>query len=218
MGKQWARQQVRRDEIKSVLDKTMDWAAANRGLVLKGGGTLLAALLLGAGAFLHRRHMQGQAWERLSLAQALAYSGRPDQALEEIEALADELPTSDAAGFGLVFAGDVNYQRGRHAEALELYSRVIDAGRPRAALPLALGNAAIALEASGKAQEAARRAQSFLETYPDHFFAPQVHASLSRALLASGQREQAKAAWQKIVLQYPDTYWASWAQARLSGS
>lgn len=217
MGKQWARQQVKRNEMRSLLEKAADWVTANRSLALKVSGGILATLILGGGAFLHRRHMQQQAWERFALATTLAYGGRPDQALEQLKQLAEELPAADAAGYGLLLAGDIHYQRGQYEEALKRYNAVLESGRPRAALPLAQGNIAIALEASGKAQEAAASAQRFLETYPDHFFAPQVHASFARSLQASGQTEQAKAAYQKIVLQYPDTSWASWAQARLSG-
>lgn len=218
MGKQWARQQVRRDEMQSALEKAVNWTAANRSLVIKVVGGALAALALGGGLLLHRRHIQGQAWERLAFAQALAYGGRPDQALEQLQKLSEELPAADASGYGRLLSGDIQYQRGNYTDALASYAAVQESGRPAAALPLALGDTAIALEASGKPQEAVQSAQRFLETYPDHFFAPQVHACLARSLQALGQAEQAKAAYQKIVLQYPDTSWAAWAQAKLAGS
>jgi TolA-binding protein len=83
---------------------------------------------------------------------------------------------------------------------------------------VALCDLALAQEAAGKPQESAQTAQHFLDTYPDHYLAPQAHACLARSLAASGQAEQAKTALQKISLQYPGTSWADWAAAKLKGS
>jgi len=55
----------------------------------------------------------------------------------------------------------------------------------------------------------------FLTKHPEHFVAPEVHASLARTQELSGAKDLAKATYEKIVLLYPDTTWAMQAKARL---
>lgn len=215
MGKHWVRQQVKHNELADFLDWGLIWLSKNRQTAGIAGGVILAAGLA-AGLTLYRsRAVQRAAWDQLSLAQGLAYTGRADVSLQQIKELESQYPNAKAAGFALLFAGDTLYPRAQYKEALEYYAKILELGQPKNLLPLALGGTAITQEASGAVQQALQTAQRFLETYPDHFLAPQVHACLARCLEAAGQAEQAKAACQKIVLQYPDTYWASWAQNRL---
>ena len=69
----------------------------------------------------------------------------------------------------------------------------------------------------GDFKAAAESDQKFLDSYQDHFLAPQVHASLARCLAALGDAAKAKAAYERIVFLYPETYWAQWAREKLKG-
>lgn len=217
MGKQWAKQQANKNEIQDFLERIWFWIQANRQTATIAAGAVALASLL-TGLLLYRNHAQRMAaWNRLALAQNSAYGGRPDVSLLQIKELAQEHAASAAAGFGLLFAGDLLYPRGQYKEALEHYSRVVETGQPALLQPLALSDMAMTQEAAGQFQEAAATSQRFLESHPDHFLAPQVHAGLARSLQSLGRGEEAKAALQKISLQYPDTSWAAWAQSRLQG-
>ncbi len=218
MGKQWVRQQIRQDEVQTVLDKGLAWVAKNRQKATTTAAIAGAVILIASLMTYRWRSTRAAAWERLGLAESLAYSGRPDAAVEQIKQLEVEQPSSEAAAFGALFLGDMQFQRQLYKEAGENYVKVVERGMPKSLHPVALSNLALSQEASGQPQPAAQTAQRFLDAYPDHFLAPQVHACLARTLQAQGQAEQAKAAYQKIMLQYPDTSWASWAQARLKGA
>ena len=216
MGKHWARQQVRRNEVQDALEKGIHWTALNR-RVAGGTAAVALAVLLAGGLFLYSsRARQNAAWDRLSVAESAAYAGNPDAALKQISDLVAEHSGAKAASYGLLFSGDVQFQREKYAETIEAYGKVLERGEPKAALPLALGGLGVALEAAGQHRQALEKAESFLQTYPDHFLAPQVHASLARSQQTLGQNDQARATLQKISLQYHDTSWAAWAQARLN--
>ena len=218
MGKHWIRQQIRHDDVHDTFDKAVVWVQANRQAAGMAAGAAVLAVLVVSLIFFQRTAARTASWERLGLAQSYAYSGRQDASLEQLKQLAADYPTSDAAGFGELFAGDLLYQGGKFKQATEHYTKLLDRGAPKALQPVALNDLALAQESDGQPQLAVQTAQRFLETYSEHFLAPQIHACLARCLQALGQADQAKAAYQKISLQYPDTSWAAWAQSRLKGS
>ncbi|MDE2236903.1 MAG: tetratricopeptide repeat protein, partial [Elusimicrobia bacterium] len=200
-------------------ERSLAWVAGNRRKAALGALALVAALLVAGVSVFQARAAREDAWNHLSLAEGLAYTGRADTALQTIQELSQSHPGSDAANFGTIFAGDILFKRGDYKGAAGRYEKVLtDAPKTAILRPLALCDLALAQESAGQAKQAAQTAQSFLDAYGDHFLAPQAHACLARCLEDLGQTEQAKTTLQKIALQYPDTVWAAWAQARLKKS
>ena len=135
--------------------------------------------------------------------------------LKKVDELNASYPSAVASGYGLLFAGDLLYHKDQFEPSVKYYQQLLDRGQPQALQPFALSGVVSAQEAAGQCAQAAQTAERFLGTFPDHFLAPQVHASLARCQAALGQADTAKATLQKIVLQYPDTSWAAWAQEKL---
>ena len=208
MGKHWARQQVKRNELVDVVDQALVWVNSHRQATGLSAAAMVLITLAGGSLLYHRHSLQAAAWEQLSMAQGLAFRGDPDKALEQIKKIVSDDSRANASGFGLLFAGDMLYPRAQYKESMEYYSKLLERGKPVALMPLALGGLGMAQEASEGFEQAASTNKRFLETYPDHFLAPQVHSSLARCLEALGKAAQAKAAYQKIALQYPETPWA----------
>jgi tetratricopeptide (TPR) repeat protein len=215
MSKQWIKQQVKHNEVEDLVTKTLRWGRANQQAALLSLGGVLGALLLGGLLLYKNKANQNAAWDRLSVAQVYAYSGRPQESVKQIEELAKDFSGAKAVGFAQLFAGDVEFRLGSYDAAVAAYGKLLERNDPPALVPFALANTASAQEAGGKSAEAAATAQRFLDAYGDHFLAPQVHAVLGRVQLAQGQGEQAKATFQKMSLQYADTPWGGWAQAQL---
>lgn len=215
MGKHWARQQVRQDELQDTLSKGVDWASKNRQQAGIGAGVLIGALLIGGLAFYRWQANREDAWDRLGLAEAASFQGNNEMALQQIDELIKQQPGSIAAGYGLLFAGDLHYPKGEYKEAVERYNQLIERGQPKQLVPYALNDLAITQQAAGQYPDAEATARRFLDEFPDHFLAPQVHSALARSLMAEGKTDDAKAALQKIALQYPDTSFAAWAQSQL---
>ena len=215
MGKQWVRAQVKRNELQDTVDGGLRWVLDNRQTAGIGAAGI-AAVLLFAGLFLYsHRAKQNAAWDDLSLANGLAYSGQTEAALKKVDEIIAAYPGTAASGYGLLFAGDMLFHRDHFAESLKYYKQLVDRGQPLVLQPFALGGLALAQEAAGQCAEAVKTEEGFLGAHPDHFLAPQVHASLARCQTSLGQRDTAKATLQKIALQYPETSWAAWAQERL---
>lgn len=209
-----AKSEVKRDELKDALTHTLDWLILRRreaGLAL--GATLILGLV--AGLFLYGKHSrQNAAWDKLSLAELYAYSGKPDQAQTLLTQVASEGATPAAASLARMLEGDLRFPRGEVDQALAAYEKAA-ATAPEALKPFALTEKVLALETAGKSAECAAAAQGFLDAYADSLPAAMVHASLARCQLASGQAEAARTTLQKISLQYPETPWAAWASSRL---
>lgn len=214
MGKHWARQQIRTNELQDTVDRTMDWIQLNRQVAAGAAAAVAVALVVGGLAVYRNKANREAAWEKLAMAHALAYTGRSDQALSAVNEIADNFSGTGAAQFALVFGGDVLFPQGKYKEAISFYSKAVERADPKTLQPVALNDLAIAQFADGQPAEAAKTAERFLSSFPEHFLAPQVHMTLARSLAAQGQTEAAKAAYQKIALQYPDTSFAAEATAR----
>jgi len=215
MGKQWVRAQVKRNEMQETVDRGLCWVRDNRQTAGIGAGVIAGVLLLGGLFLYNHRTKQNAAWDDLSWANGLAYSGHTEAALKKVDELRAAYPGTTASGYGLLFVGDLLFHRGSFADSVKYYQQLVDRGQPLVLQPFALGGLALAQEAAGQCAEAVKTEGSFLGAYPDHFLAPQVHAALARCETALGQKDTAKATLQKIALQYPETSWAAWAQERL---
>lgn len=216
MSKQWAKEQVKRNELQDAVERAAEWASENRQTAGIAAGALVASVFLVIALLWSIGARRDAAWERYGLAIAQAYAGRPEQALEQVKSLAGDAPSSPATAHALLLAGDIQFSRAKYAEAVASFEKTLNEG-PRALHPFALSNLAITHESAKQNEKAIETARRFLDNYPDHFLAPQVHASLARSLQAAGQAEQARAALQKIAIQYGDSSWAAWAQSKIKG-
>jgi len=209
-----AKSEVKRDELKDALTQALDWLLLNRRQAAWAAGGALGLGLIG-GLFLYGRHSrQNAAWDKLSLAELYAYSGKPQDAQALLSQLTEEGASPAAASLAHLLEGDLRFPRGEVDQALAAYDKAAETA-PEALKPFALTEKILALESSGKSAECAAAAQAFLEAFGEHLLAPTVHASLARAQLALGQGEAAKTTLQKIALQYPNTSWSAWAASRL---
>lgn len=215
MGTHWARQQVKNNELEGGLAKSILWIKANRKISAIAAGVMGLILAVSLGVYYSSRASANLAWNKLALAEGLAASGHKNQAIAQIKTLENDYPSAKAQGFGLLFAGDIYYSTGDYSAAASYYSKVADSQSP-ALSPLALNDLALSYEASGQLGKAVEEAQKFLNLYPDHFLAPQVHSVMARSLEGEGKKEDAKIAYQKISLEYPHTYFAAWAQNKIS--
>lgn len=215
MGKQWARQQVKTNEIAAFLERLSLWVQSHPHHAVWGGIGVLALAVAAAGVWHRHSSDREDAWTKYALGQSLAYSGRAPQGLEMLGRLAEEHPRSPAAAYGRLLAGDVLFEQDRFQEAAAEYRKALeDTSRPETQ-PIALANLGLAQEAAGDCSAALQSGQRFLDAHQEHFLAPQIHASVGRCLSSLGRTEEARSAYERMAFLYPDTYWADWAKARL---
>ncbi|OIO07733.1 MAG: hypothetical protein AUJ52_09510 [Elusimicrobia bacterium CG1_02_63_36] len=214
MGKRWARQQAKENELAKVVDRGAFWLRMHPQQATWTALGVVAALLVGVGFYTRQQASREDAWSKLAVATSYAYMGRVPEAISQVEQLGAEHAASPAAQFGLLLTGDVLYDKGDFQAAAESYKKVADRNTDAHLRPLALAGLALSREAGGDCTGAAGDSQSFLEGYQDHFLAPQVHASMARCLIALGERDKAKSAFERMEFLYPNSYWSEWAKAR----
>ena len=214
MGKQWARQEIKRNEMAEAATSATAWVIANRQLALAVAGGTVALLIVAGAVFARISVLRREAWEKFAIAQRYAYQGQAQAAQEQLKAVIES--PGKAGDFATLFTGDLQFKQGRYKEAVETFQRIVDRQSPRNLVPIAMADIGLAQEAGGDCKAAVENSQRFVDSYQDHFLAPQVHASLARCLYQLGQPQQAKSTLDRIVLLYPDSYWAQWAKERLN--
>ncbi len=213
--KHWAsKQTAKQDEVRDAFVRVLDWALAHRREVaMSAAGVIVAGILIGL-YFYSRASRENEAWDKLAMAEAFSYYGRPQEAATALNEIAGQTVNPAASGLAGMMSGDIKQSKGEHDAAIADYSRAAESA-PEPLKPFADAQKVAALEAAGKPTECMAAASAFIAANADHFLGPQVQEILARCQLAAGQPEAAKATWQKISLQYPDTPWAARANARL---
>ena len=214
MGKQWARQELKRNELADRVENVAITVQANQQAAMAIAGGVVAVAVIAVGVWLHLSKSRNEAWEKLAIAQSMAYSGQAKQALEQLQPVTDG--SSIPSAYAQLFAADVRFKTGEYKEAAAGYQKLIDRGSPKSLVPVAMADLGLALEASGDCKGAIEANQRLLDTFQDHFMAPQAQASMVRCYAATGQPTQAKSTLDRIVLLYPESYWAQWAKERLN--
>lgn len=214
MGTHWIRQEVKRNPLAERIDKALAWIKSHREASAATAVISLVCVILVMFFVSRYAEVKNTAWEKLFIAQQYAYSGHAE-ALNQLHAVRDAFPNTDAAGFGLLFEGDILFKQGKYKEAGEDYQSLAEKGKPAAVIPFALAGKGKALEASGLCPEAILTGKQFLEKYPDHYLAPEVHLSIARCFEITDNAQEARSAYEKIALLFPDTSWAQTAQQKL---
>jgi tetratricopeptide (TPR) repeat protein len=213
--KHWATKQAsKQDEVRDFVGKGLDLAVKHRKEVGMGAAAVAGIGLL-IGFFVYSRSArENEAWDKLSMAEAYSYYGRPKEAADALAELTAQNASPAAAGLAGLMQGELKQAKGEHDAALASFTHAVEVA-PEPLKPFAAAEKVSALEAAGKPAECITAAQSFLDANADHFLGPQVQEVMARCQVATGQADAARATWQKISLQYPDTPWAQRANARL---
>lgn len=213
--KHWATQQeAKKDEVRDFFGRALDQAVKHRREVgMAAAAVAVLGVLIGFGIY-SRGVNENEAWDKLSMAEAYSYYGRPAEAATALSELTEQNASRAAASLAGMMQGELKQAEGAHDAALQSFSRAAETA-PEPLKPFAAAERVSALEFAGKHGECIVAAQSFVDANADHFLAPQVQETLARCQTAAGQLDAARATWQKISLQYPDTPWAVRANARL---
>lgn len=196
----------------SFLEKALDWIKNHRETFIGSVVILLGVIAFSAYFFVHYRGLRDTAWKNLFIAQQIGFQGNVPQAQEQLAAIERSYGRTSAAPYATMTKGDIFFAQGNFKEAGDEYAKVLG---DQEVGPFALYNLGKAKEAASDLPGAMAQYSEFLSKYPEHFMAPEAHASLARAQELSGSGDLARTSYEKIVLLYPDTGWAMQAKARL---
>lgn len=201
------------DAAPAKTDLALAWIKENRETFIGSAVILLAVAVFSVYFMVHYRGLRDTAWKTLFIAQQQAGGGNFAQAQQQLTAIEASYGSTSAAPYATLFKGDMLFAQGKYKEAGEEYARLL---KSKDVAPFAVYNAGKCKEADGDLAGAQVQYSDFLTKNPEHFMAPEVHASLARVQELSGGAELARTTYEKIVLLYPDTAWAMQAKAKLT--
>jgi len=194
-------------------DRALTWIKKNRETFIGTLVILLAAVIFSVYFLFHYRGLRDTAWKTLFMAQQIGYGGNMAEAQQQLATIETSYGSTSAAPYASLTKGDLLFGQNKFAEAAAEYSKVV---KSKDLAPFAIYNVGKCKEAEGDLAGAQVQYSAFLLKNPEHFLAPEVHASLARAQELAGARELARTTYEKIVLLYPDTSWAALAKAKLA--
>ncbi|HCC48983.1 MAG TPA: hypothetical protein DEQ38_12830 [Elusimicrobia bacterium] len=197
----------------SKTDQALGWIKKNRETFIGSLVILLAVIIFSVYFFFHYRGLRDTAWKSLFMAQQMGYGGNVAQAQQQLDGIVASYGSTSAAPYATLTKGDMLFAQGKFKEAGAEYAKILTNRDLGAFAAYSLGKSD---EAAGDLAGAQAQYSDFLSKNPEHFIAPEVHASLARAQELSGNAALAKTTYEKIVLLYPDTSWAMQAKARLT--
>lgn len=139
-------------------------------------------------------------------AQTYLASGDAEGEAEALAALLELEPDNVSA---LINLGTVEYNRGRHTEALSLYRRATEANPRHALAFFNLGNALDEMRQYPEAVEAYKQALAIDPRYED------AHYNLALAYSRTGEKRKAIPHWGKYVRLDPSSVWGGHARGEL---
>lgn len=196
----------------SKFDQSLEWIRKNRETFIGSLVILLAATVFAVYFFMHYRGLRDTAWKNLFMAQQVGYQGNIPAAQQQLDAIAASFGSTSAAPYALLTKGDILFAQAKYKEAEAEYAKVL---KHKELGPFASYNLGKSREAAGDLPGAMTQYAEFLTKSPEHYIAPEVHASLARVQELSGAKDLARTTYEKIGLLYPETTWAMQAKARL---
>jgi TolA-binding protein len=157
-----------------------------------------------------------QAQAQYGAAWATYQHTRADDDLTQLEALADQQPTTSLAGQIAYQAGKLRFVRGDYSRAIQLFSTVVQHHPTESYLPETLYLLGAAYEKADKLQPAKDFYQRTLEQAPESEYAAEARARLAVLQAAAGEVEQAQALVAELQQASPGSTAAGTAQYALA--
>jgi TolA-binding protein len=211
-----SRHDLKKNELADFVVLAADWIKNNLNLFYGISATVAAIILIYVFVQFRMGSVNERAAEKLAVAQSMLYQGQTAQGVALLDELINAYANSDTAGKARMTKADFLMAAGKYADAEQALLPVALNGKPRLIIPLALSSLGAAQENQGKFADAAKTYNDFLNSFPDHFFAPKIYESLARVYELANTPNEARGVYEKIITLYPSTLWAQRAQERLT--
>lgn len=209
------------EEILGLAQQTLNQARPYLKWLI-AGGIIIALIILGwvGSAYLkHSRESRAQA----SLEELRPKLSQPDQtdaAIQGLDALIRQYPSTQAALMGLVFKAHLLYQTGKYADAAQIYKELRSAlgnNDPYGWSPFVTESLSYCYEAQGDYAQAAQTLKPLVDQAQGNY-QTLLLARLAVLYDKAGKRPDAEAAWQRLLTQVKNPALASYWKEKLAGS
>lgn len=215
------RHDIKKDELTEIILNCAEWIKKNRTMFFSVAGTVLGVAVLTAFFFVRFYSLKSRAIDRLAIAQGELQQGDPAKAIGQLDDVINKYANTKASFQARLSKAEYLFRQGNFDEAENMVKPVVENGKPKKIVPLAMATLGTIYESNAKYSEAIETYNKFLDKYPGHFLAPKVFESLARVYELTNVIDKAISTYEKLASLYPAPGWANRAQERinmLSGS
>lgn len=235
MSHRLTRKEIKRDEFREAIGRTVDYASSHRRLIAQVAAAIIILAILAGGVLLYLQHRGSQAAEALNQALKVyhatidADSPRPDdpreptfadeaarraRAKELFEAVSDGFGSSDAGGVARVYLAQIAAEEGDLARARELWQGFLDRWDD-AMLSAEVQLNLLKLDlAEGKTEEVAGELEGMLASAEKPMPEDVILFELAAVREQLGRTDEALSAYQRIVDEFPGSPYSREAQQK----
>lgn len=210
------RQHLKKNELEDFVVNVVEWVKKNQQLAASLGGSAAVALIVIIFFFVRFYAVRQRADEKLAYAEANFYQGKPQDGLKLVDEIISQYHDTNAEYQARIQKTRYFLETRDYKEAENTITPVVQYGKPKLIIPVALSILGAIKENAGKYPDAIQTYNEFLDRFPDHYYAPKILESLARVYEITGSMENAKATYEKLATLYPASEWASKAQQRLA--
>lgn len=209
------RQGLKKNELEDFVVKAVNWAKSNKQFFNGIAGTIAVVIVFAIFFFARFHAARLRANDKLSYAQANFMQGKTQDGLNILDGIIAQYPGSAADYKARIQKAEYMVGIQNFNEAEKTIIPVVEKGKPKIIIPLAMSMLGAIKEDAGKYKEAIATYNTFLDNYPDHFLTPKIYESLARVYEITGATQDAKSTYEKLETLYPSTEWAQRAQERI---
>jgi len=212
----FSRQGLKKNELEDVVLWAVNWAKSNRQLFNGIAGILAVSIALTVFFFIRYHTVRERANDKLSFAQANFLQGKPQDGAKILDEIINQYPGTTADYKARLQKAEYLFDLQDYAGAEKAITPVIEKGRPKTVIPLAMSVLGAVRENAGNYREAIATYNAFLDNYPEHFLTPKIYESLARVYEITGSTQDARSSYEKLATLYPSSPWAQRAQERIA--
>jgi outer membrane protein assembly factor BamD (BamD/ComL family) len=201
-------------DIEKHIEEGVRWIREHQERFWAITGTLLISSLFIA-LLIHRKETEtDDAWSQLGGIQSHVAQGKWDDAQKEMADWETRFRSSSASAYAKFMKADMAYHAANYPLAAQIYGEIAQNGQPQPVRPLALFGQISCEEMAGRLSESQKLAQSFLDTYPDHYLAAPVYMTQARLAELTNNSAAAVAIYDRFTLLFPQSPWTALAKSR----
>ena len=212
----FSRQGLKKNELEDLILGLADWAKNNRQLFSGIAATVAAVIALTIFFFARYHIAMARADDKLAFAQANFYQGKDQEGVRISEEIMNQYAGTAADYKARIQKANYLLEIQKYDEAETTIMPVVEKGKPKTIIPLAMAVLGAIQEDAGKYKVAINTYNSFLDNYPEHYITPKIYESLARVYEITGSTQDAKTTYEKLAALYPSSGWAQRAQERIA--
>jgi tetratricopeptide (TPR) repeat protein len=216
MPRQWVKEEVKKDFLRDVIEKSVDYIKNNREKSIIALAVAVIIVVVATMTVNRFNKAAALADEQVGFVALYLKSGAVDQAIQLADQVVSMHPGGRQGGYANFYKGEALFRKKDYENAAKYYSIALpllqktqDLG---AIILLDIGKS---YEAAGKYQQALSSYKELTDKYSSHYTVPDAQMGMARCYEITGDIKAAVTAYQNIASMNSATIYRTMAEARL---